>query len=264
MARSHKPNSGHTPSKQQGNKAQKTLISKVGGSFFKRRAVAWLIQQSKIRICARENLRYETTRLFGRLREIFKELGLRLSLTGALESPGDIYYLTADDVLDFIEGRSPSTDLKALITLRKTDFQAYKGESLPNRFTLTGMLGLLGDLQDQDHMSKEQGDTRAGMGCSSGTARGRVRIIDEVRQSDLQPGEILVARYSDPGMVTLFLMAQGALFELGNPLSHTAIVARELGLPMVVSIPGLLDWLCDGDEIELDGKGGQVRKITRD
>jgi pyruvate,water dikinase len=60
----------------------------------------------------------------------------------------------------------------------------------------------------------------------------------------------------------LFPSASGLLVERGSLLSHSAIVARELGIPAVISIPGLLDWLRDGDEVELDGAAGIVRRIT--
>ena len=61
----------------------------------------------------------------------------------------------------------------------------------------------------------------------------------------------------------LFPSASGLLVERGSLLSHSAIVARELGIPAVISIPGLLDWLQDGDEVELDGASGVVRVLSR-
>jgi pyruvate,water dikinase len=60
----------------------------------------------------------------------------------------------------------------------------------------------------------------------------------------------------------LFPSASGLLIERGSLLSHSAIVARELGIPAVISIPGLLDWLQDGDEVELDGAAGTVRRLV--
>ena len=60
----------------------------------------------------------------------------------------------------------------------------------------------------------------------------------------------------------LFPSARGLLVERGSLLSHSAIVARELGIPAVISIPGLLDWLRDGDEVELDGAAGIVRRLA--
>jgi pyruvate,water dikinase len=62
----------------------------------------------------------------------------------------------------------------------------------------------------------------------------------------------------------LFPSARGLLVERGSLLSHSAIVARELGIPAVVSIPGVTSWLNDGDVVELDGAEGVVRRISRE
>jgi pyruvate,water dikinase len=75
-------------------------------------------------------------------------------------------------------------------------------------------------------------------------------------------GEILVAERTDPGWVMIFPAAAGLLVERGSLLSHSAIVARELGLPTIVSICGLTRWLADGDWVEMDGSSGLVTKIA--
>lgn len=70
-----------------------------------------------------------------------------------------------------------------------------------------------------------------------------------------------MAEYTDPGWIMLFPAASGILVERGSLLSHSAIVSRELGIPAVVGITGLLDNIKDGDIVELDGTSGIVRKI---
>jgi pyruvate,water dikinase len=79
--------------------------------------------------------------------------------------------------------------------------------------------------------------------------------------SDLQ-GDILVAERTDPGWVFLFPSASGILVERGSPLSHSAIVAREMGKPIVVNLPGLTARLHTGDEVEMDGGQGVVRILN--
>jgi pyruvate,water dikinase len=92
--------------------------------------------------------------------------------------------------------------------------------------------------------------------------RGIARVVRDPKQARLTAGCILVADHTDPGWIMLFPSASGLLVERGSLLSHSAIVARELGIPAVISIPGLLDWLKDGDEVELDGAAGIVRRIA--
>jgi len=71
-----------------------------------------------------------------------------------------------------------------------------------------------------------------------------------------------VAERTDPGWVPLFAAAGGLLVERGSLLSHSAIVAREMGIPAIVAIPGLMDRLVDGELVEMDGGTGIVRRLN--
>ena len=76
-------------------------------------------------------------------------------------------------------------------------------------------------------------------------------------------GVVLVAPSTDPGWTPLFLKAGGLVVETGGYLSHGAIVAREFALPAVLNLPGIFDALRDGDEVEVDGLQGTVRRVAR-
>ena len=91
--------------------------------------------------------------------------------------------------------------------------------------------------------------------------RGLVRVITDPRCASIKQGEILVAERTDPGWIMLFPACSGLLVERGSLLSHSAIVAREMGIPAIVSIAGLTSWLTTGDLVEMDGASGIVRKI---
>jgi pyruvate,water dikinase len=90
-----------------------------------------------------------------------------------------------------------------------------------------------------------------------------VRVIDDPRIEALAPGEILVARHTDPGWIAVFANAAGVIAERGSLLSHSAIVAREMGVPCVVSLKGVTHWLKTGDTVRLDGGAGTVERISR-
>jgi pyruvate,water dikinase len=94
--------------------------------------------------------------------------------------------------------------------------------------------------------------------------RGQVRVITDPRNATLRRGDILVAERTDPGWIMLFPSAAGLLVERGSLLSHSAIVAREMGIPAIVAIPGVTRWLRDGEHVELDGSTGTVKKISED
>jgi pyruvate,water dikinase len=104
-------------------------------------------------------------------------------------------------------------------------------------------------------------ERRRGIASSPGVVRGRIRRIVDPANAAIQPGEILVAERTDPGWVLLFPAAAGLLVEHGSLLSHSAIVARELRIPAIVSIDGLMAWLRDGDRVEFDGGTGWVERL---
>jgi pyruvate,water dikinase len=101
-----------------------------------------------------------------------------------------------------------------------------------------------------------------GTGCSAGIVRGIVTIVRDPRTTDIAPGSILVAEHTDPGWILVFPKAGGVIVERGSQLSHAAIVARELGIPAIVSLRGATTWLQNGDEVEMNGATGVVRVIA--
>jgi pyruvate,water dikinase len=226
--------------------------------------LAWVLQNARSMVLERENLRFERTRLFGRVRRIFREAGKRLHASGALDQADDVFYLQVEEIRGYADGNAVTADLKPLVALRQAEFERYrKSEGPPPRFETHGPVCDPRSIQAKSAPSStgQDGDERRGIGCCPGTVRGNVRVVRDPRSAQLPAGFILVADHTDPGWIMLFPSAKGLLVERGSLLSHSAIVARELGIPAVVSIPGLLDWLRDGDEVELDGARGTVRRI---
>jgi pyruvate,water dikinase len=221
-----------------------------------------VLTQAQRRVRDRENLRLERTRLFGRVRRIFIELGRRFAALNVLGDPRDIFYLEVDEVLAFVEGRSTVTDLRSLTALRRSEFLRYEQESAPDdRFETRGLAYTAQSHRQEFAATAAAGDALQGLGCSPGVVRGPVRVVRDPRTVLLDRKTILVAEHTDPGWIMIFPSALGVLVERGSLLSHAAIVARELGIPAVVSLPGLTHWLQDGDWVELDGRTGRVRKI---
>ncbi|MEZ5236422.1 MAG: PEP-utilizing enzyme [Acidimicrobiales bacterium] len=106
------------------------------------------------------------------------------------------------------------------------------------------------------------GDELRGIGGAPGLARGRARVVTDPAQGDLEPGEVLVAPITDPAWTPLFVPAAAVVVDVGAVLSHAVIVARELGIPAVVSATGATRRLRDGDLIEVDGSRGVVTVLT--
>ena len=101
----------------------------------------------------------------------------------------------------------------------------------------------------------------SGLPISPGVVQGRVKVFHHASEKKLLPGEILVARATDPGWTPLFINAKGIILEIGGALQHGAVVAREYGIPCVSGLDGATDLLKDGQLVEVDGSHGMVRII---
>ena len=243
--------------------AEKMLEEALSGSFYKKWKLKRTLGYARELVSARENLRYERTRAFGIVRELFSYIGKRFQADGIIVNERDIFYLTKDEIFSYIDGRAVSQHIKPLIAIRKQEFEAYKNEEPPSeRFATYGAPYQGNDFFNTERVEKQQGDLK-GTGCSPGKVSGRVRVVLDPNEVSSLHGDILVTSSTDPGWVTLFPSALGIIVERGSLLSHSAIVSREMGKPCIVSVTGLLKTLKTGDEIEMDGSTGLIRIISQ-
>ncbi len=248
--------------------AEKQVAEALEKQPWRRLVFNWILRNTRSRVRDRENMRFLLTRLIGKLRLIFNEIGQKFEALGVLDDARDIYYLEITEILGYIDGAASCTNLKGLVSVRKAEFQGYAQLPAPaSQFETYGIVHK-NTIPDRDtallngskngHQDTEQ---RKGIGCSPGTARGPIMFISDPRNACLKGGEILLARQSDPGFMLLLPSASGLLFEHGSPLSHMAIVSREMGIPTVMSLADITGWLKDGDWVEIDGRTGTVTKI---
>jgi pyruvate,water dikinase len=107
------------------------------------------------------------------------------------------------------------------------------------------------------------GTRLVGLPASAGVVEGRARVLEPgaVGLDAVAAGEILVSRTTDVGLSPLFLVAAAVVTELGGPLSHAAVVAREYGIPAVVNVPGATIAIRTGDRLRVDGDRGVVERL---
>jgi pyruvate,water dikinase len=204
----------------------------------------------------REKTKSAVLALGGEVRRVHLALGHRLHVSGVLESPLDVDLLSAQELEPSFGGRGPSrwelNRRRDVLDVLSTD------DSVPQIF--------VGDpSQRLGEVSEPSGDTFTGWGASAGTYEGNARIITKATEP-IEPGDILVARTTDPAWTPLFLTAGAIVVEEGGPLSHAAIIARELGLPAVLNVPGLLNRLKSEGPARLvvDGDRGTVSILGAD
>jgi len=235
------------------------IINKAG---FKKPIYKWILKNARDTIRNRENLRFERTRVFGTVRSIFKEIGMRLASFKVIDKRDDIFYLELGEILAFIEGTATTLDLRGLVDVRKKEFLDF--ERLEHdRFETYDCVSISKRHVNQTENEHVNSDTLHGLGCCPGIVRGRARVITDPKDAVIHSGEILVAQRTDPGWIMLFPVAAGVLVEYGSLLSHAAIVVREMGIPAVVSVKNLFKIIETGDLIELDGEKGLVTIIEK-
>ncbi|GAC1463131.1 MAG: hypothetical protein NVSMB9_00210 [Isosphaeraceae bacterium] len=112
---------------------------------------------------------------------------------------------------------------------------------------------------------RQEGNVLRGTVACMGRVKGPCRVIiraDDVRE-DIAPGTIVVSESTDPDLVGFLKNAGGVLTEQGGVTSHAALICRELGIPTIIGIEGLLQRVRDGDHVELDAQRGLVTLLDR-
>ncbi len=228
----------------------------------------WVLGCARLGVRNRENMRFARTRIYGILRNMLRSIGRQLADEGVLDDREDIFYLTIDEVWDFVQGTAVTTDLRGLAKLRRTEYAAYWDETAPppdSQFETFGMACH----RNQYHKTQPPPETGsngslAGIGCCPGVVTGCVQIVSDPTSSSGFHGNILVAERTDPGWVPLFPAYAGILTERGSVLSHSAIVAREMGIPTIVGVAGLTQRLRTGQRIKMDGRTGAIEILDDD
>ncbi len=241
--------------------AEKQIDEKLAGNPFQLWKLKQTLRYARELVSARENLRYERTRAFGIVRELFSFMGSRFKTDGILENDRDIFLLTKEEIFSYLEGIAVTQDIPALVALRRREFEAYKKAGpLSERFATYGA-----PYRDNDFFCIARHDTIEGQlkgtGCSPGRVKGTVRVVHDPTEVTSLNGDILVTTSTDPGWVILFPGASGIIVERGSLLSHSAIVSREMGKPCIVGVTGLMKTLTTGDRIEMDGSTGVIMRL---
>jgi pyruvate,water dikinase len=230
-----------------------------------RRALfGWLLRIARKAIKARETLRLRRTLAFGLARDSYRAIGMRLAEADVLEDPRDVLYLGVDELEAFIEGRAISATLAPLAAARKAEYSAYEAENVPNRFETYGCPYIGNEQRDplgESATSASPERLLHGLGCCAGEVEGAVRLIFSPDDELSLNGRILCTVRTDPGWTPLFPAASGLVIERGSQLSHSAVVAREFGLPTVVGIPNVTRILGDGERVRVDGSAGTVERL---
>ena len=226
--------------------------------IFLRLIFNYLVKNTRLYVKNRENLRFIRTNVFGAVKNIFKKIGKEFYSKNIIDSEKDIFYLTVDEIISYIYGTSVMVNLKQVIAFRREEYKSNIDRDLPERFN-SGYTPYI-NIPKKDVSVSTEG--LKGIGCSPGHIKGVAEIV-ESPYIETAYGDILIAEKTDPGWLPVFPLYKGIILERGSVLSHSAIVARELGIPVIVGVRGLLSNIENGDMIEMNGSSGEINIINR-
>ena len=179
----------------------------------------------------------------------------RLVQAHVLHEKQDIFYLRFPELYDV--ARTNHVD-DQLICRRKDAFRSYQALTPPRVLTSDGEV-ITGAYRRDDVPT----GALVGLPVSAGVIEGRARVILDMAQADLEPGDILVTAYTDPSWTPLFVAITGLVTEVGGLMTHGAVIAREYGLPAVVGVVHATRLIPDGQRIRVHGTDGYVEILPR-
>jgi pyruvate,water dikinase len=202
------------------------------------------------------------------LRKMLSELGNRFVEANTIQDSGDIYWLEENEIKEMaasLENGQPLIDRQDLIRERKATWRARKSATPPPQLPV-GKKRYMGFDMEAVLAGGEggiEGNIIKGVPSSPGQSTAPARVLNGPEDFDqMQPGEILIAGITTPAWTPLFALASGVVTDIGGPLSHGSIVAREYGIPAVLGTGIATSSITSGDLITVDGNAGTVTLLN--
>jgi phosphohistidine swiveling domain-containing protein len=196
------------------------------------------------------------------LRRMFRELGRRFVNGGLIETPDDIYWLVQDEVegaAGQLDRGQPLGALHEAVTQRKATWQAARRVTPPMMLPQIKFFGKDMEQIKAARAAKRAGDTLKGVAASPGRVTASACILHGPEDFHrMKAGDVLVASITTPAWTPLFVRAAAVVTDVGGPLSHGSIVAREYGIPAVLGTGMATETIRNGQEITVDGSEGRV------
>jgi phosphohistidine swiveling domain-containing protein len=234
--------------------AEAELLSRLGR--FKAPGAKLVLRLARSLIPQREVGKANYTQSLDGGRVAARSIGRALVAQRVLDQPDDVFGLTYAE----LTGGPPPSDARALAAERTTIREDYLTTDLPGKWSgppervpLTAV-----GIEPAAEATEIRGE-----GAGGGQITARVRVVTDPACDDLEPGEILVCRTTDPSWASLFHLAAGVAVDMGGQISHGAIIARELGLPCVTCTVDASLRLHTGDLVSLDGTAGRIMVIEQ-
>jgi rifampicin phosphotransferase len=258
---------GSDPHKRQQNSEQKRI--KTSEIMLKRlkgfklwaftKALNWGQSMAEVR----EDALASIGLAFPKLRELLLELGVRLTTAGAIQQSYDIFWLEKDEIsvcVSRLEKGQALTDLSEKVVERKVFREQVNQITPPTMIPVKKrVMGVKTDVYVARSADEHEGNTLKGEATSVGKVTAPACVLHGPEDfAQMRPGDVIVAGTTTPAWTPLFGMASAVVADIGGPLSHGSIVAREFGIPAVMGTGVATKRIQSGQMITVDGTAGTV------
>lgn len=224
-----------------------------------------LLKATQGAIKLRERARMKQALLYTRLRHVALAIGDRLVRQGIIADRTDIFFLTTSEADALLSGTNLCHESwVAEIAARRSELERLRSVRAPDHLVLAPREQWSAAREPPPSRESDTDSCLKGSSACGGVARGRAAVLLDVAEADqLEAGQILVTRQTDPGWAAVFFLTGGLVIERGGMLSHGAIIAREYGIPAVVGVPDATRLIRNGDTLCVDGDHGTVHLSRR-
>ncbi|MCM2532673.1 phosphoenolpyruvate synthase [Neobacillus pocheonensis] len=245
----------HRKKFKQGEMEAEAAGEKIVSQFhsFEKRRVSRLVYLYRKLMGMREHHKFAIIRVLYVYKRAILEEARTLVGKGILRQEEDVFYFTLEELIDLIENRFFG-NVQEMVEVREKQHELYFKMKSPRVMTSEGEI-ITGKLRE----AKAPKGAILGTPVSAGVVEGIARVVLRPEDAKLNPGEILVAPYTDPGWTPLFTSAVGLITEVGGMMTHGSVIAREYGIPAVVGIERATEIIKDGTYIRVDGTEGFVQ-----
>lgn len=210
----------------------------------------------------RENLKQRFIEIHFDLKKLFLIISGFFIEKGIIQTRSDVFFLEVNEINSILDNIDNKSSIEPKIKIEKNRVIYEHNQKLKHPVP---MIEINGKFEEQADSSISDRLSRQGIPCSSGVVVSTARVIKKYSEADkFRKNEILITHSANPGWVPLFLLATGVLTEIGGALSHSAIIAREYGIPMIASVSDACRFIKTGDLIQLDGTSGVVKILKRE
>lgn len=242
--------------------ALENLREKVSKRTMKK--IEAMLPTAKLFMTYREHPKYMLIRMISAVHRVLLRLGDLMVKRNVIDHREDVFMIQLDKLVQYERGEIDGMNFREIVKEGRAVMESANKVTLPRVICAPeGEMQLI-SMKTMKALKNLPANMLMGVATSAGVVEGRAVVVHDPHTAKLEKGDILVTKATDPGWTPLFVSAAAVVLEIGGPLTHGAVVAKEMNLPCVVNVTNLLDRIQTGMRIRVDGTKGTVEILEEE